>query len=233
MKTQILTGTCLLAVIAAFYVFSREERPKPNVTEPGVAKQVGPSGPAEKEPDIFAIAKAEANLPADYVLTPEQKEKIMSRREEILRKQRAKEMYPTEDELKIMLKTPVEFYGRVLDQFDQPVVGADIRCSWPFIGPQESPVNVLSSALHGDFEIRNIKAAALRISVYPPAGYAEEVRDSKRIQIAKAPDRLLNIFDLKNATPEQLENLPQFFLGGAESYKGDKAKPVIFRLKKL
>lgn len=232
MKMQILTGTCLLAVIAAFYLFSRDERLKPRATEPIAPKQVESPKPVEEEPDIFAIAKAEANLPADYVLTPEQKEKIMGRREEILRKQRAKEMGPTEEELGIMFETPVEFYGRVLDQFDQPVIGADIRCSWPFIGPLESPIKVLSSAPQGDFEIRNLKALALDLSVYPPPGYAEEVRDSKKIQIAKAPDRLLKKWDLRNATPEQLQNLPPL-IGGAESYKGDKSKPVIFRLKKL
>lgn len=238
MNTKILIGTSLLAVIAGIYIFSRDERPKPNATEPSAPKQVESTKPSEDEPDIFAIAKAEANLPADYVLTPEQKEKIMGRREEILRKQRAKEMNPTDEELKIMFDTPVEFYGQVLDQFDNPVIGAEITCewahpgSWGYMGPGYSPRKLRSDAPDGRFEISNLKAMRMSVAVYPPKGYDEQVRDEKEITIAKTPDRLQKKFDFKNATPEQLANFP--FLGrGPEAYKGDKAKPAIFRLKKL
>ena len=235
MKNRILIGTCLLATISAVYLMSRSGTLQPNPTEAGDPRQVASPQPIENEPDIFAIAKAEANLPADYVLTPEQREKILSRREEILRKQQAKEMMPTEEELKVMFDTPVEFYGQVLDQFDNPVVGANIRCSWGIHNPRSTPVQLLSPAPDGKFEILGHKALLINVSVYPPSGYDEQVKDSKKITIAQTPARLLKKLDLKNATPEQLEQLENFspFWGRPEAYKGDKAKPVIFRLKKL
>ena len=230
-KTRKLTvGSYALALIAIFFLATRNKEAKlgprsskeVEVSQPGIDES-GEEAQLVKEAIKQAITAAK--LPPDYVPTSEEREKIIS-------KVRARAMGPTEEELGIMFETPVEVYGRVLDQFDQPVIGADIRCSWPFIGPLESPIKVLSSAPQGDFEIRNLKALALDISVYPPPGYAEEVRDSKKIQIAKAPDRLLKKWDLRNATPEQLQNLAPL-IGGAESYKGDKSKPVIFRLKKL
>ena len=234
MKTQILTGICLLSVIAGICMFSSGEGPKPKAIKPSAPKQVESSKPAEEEPDIFAIAKAEANLPADYVLTPEQKDKILGRREEILRKQRAKEMHPTDAELKTMFNTPVEFYGQVLDQFDNPVIGANITCewahpgSWGYMGLGYTPRKLQSNAPDGRFEISNLKAMRMSVAVYPPLGYDEQVRDKKEITTAKTPDRLL-----KYATPEQIAIFSPFLGRGPEAYKGNKAKPVIFRLKKL
>lgn len=232
MKNRIVIGTCLLATISAVYLMSRSGTLQPNPTESGAPRQVASPQPIENEPDIFAIAKAEAKLPADYVLTPEQREKILNRREEILKNQQAKEMVPTEEELKVMFDTPVEFYGQVLDQFDSPVVGANVRCSWGIHNPRSTAVELLSSAPDGKFEIIGHKALLINIAVYPPSGYDEKVKDSKQIRIAQTPARLLKKLDLKNATPEQLENLSPFW-GRPEAYKGDKAKPVIFRLKKL
>lgn len=183
-----------------------------------------------REEEVFvneAIKQAleEAKLPADHPVTAEQRERILT-------KARARAMEPTGDELKIMFETPVEFYGRLLDQFDQPVIGADIRCSWPFMGPQDSARKLKSSAPDGQFQILGLKAISINVSVYPPTGYEETVRDSKEIRISKTPERLMRKFDLQNATPEQLESLHPLW-GRPEAYKGDMAKPVIFRLKKL
>lgn len=226
-------------MLAAVYFFSSDQKSEPS--PPGVSspQQVETSKPAEQEVDIFAIAKAEAKLPADYVLTPEQREQILSRWDERVRRQQAKEMSPTEEELKIMFNTPVEFYGQVLDQFGDPVIGAEITCgwahpgSWGYMGPGYSPRRLRSNAPDGRFEISDLKAMRMSVDVYPPAGYDEQVRDNKEITIAKTPDRLLKYFDFKNATPEQIANFSPFLGRGPEAYNGDKAKPVIFRLRKL
>jgi hypothetical protein len=77
------------------------------------------------------------------------------------------EFLPTMEELKIMSKTPVEFYGRVLDQNNAPVPGTKISCSWPYMGSMHSPVRVLTGP-DGCFEITGLKAISISISVRPP-----------------------------------------------------------------
>jgi hypothetical protein len=131
-----------------------------------------------------------------------------------------------------MFGTPVEFYGQVLDQFDKPVIGAKIRCNWSYMGPGDTPKEMQSIASDGTFDLSGFKASAIRISVNPPEGYDEYVSDSKKIQIAKAPDRILQNEDYKKMSPELREQMLVVH-GAAEVYKGDKSTPVIFRLKKL
>lgn len=237
MKMKILVMACASGAVALLLVLHSN---KGTDLAPPTSPEVVESAQASKENSVEddslmkeAIKKAitDAGLPPDYVPTQEERDKIVA-------KVRAKEMHPTEEELKIMIDTPVEFYGQVLDQFGNPVIGAEIRCewahpgSWGYMGPGYSPRKLRSNAPDGRFEISSLKAMRISVAVYPPTGYDEQVRDGKEIRIAQTPPRLLKKIDLKNATPEQLENLPPSW-GRPEAYKGDKAKPVIFRLKKL
>lgn len=141
------------------------------------------------------------------------------------------ELMTTPEEMKAMLVTPVEFYGQVLDQFDQPVVGAKIRCSWAFMGSLDA-ARELESDASGKFEIVKMKAHSIGVSVYPPSGYDEQVRDSQSIMIAKAPERVLTNENYKKFSPELKKSL-EGKLGLEEAYKGDQTKPMIFRLRKL
>lgn len=141
-------------------------------------------------------------------------------------------LMPTMEELSAMGETPVEFYGQVLDQFDQPVVGANIHCSWPFMGPPDAPVKIQSAAPAGLFEVFGPKAMAIHVSASPPPGYDESVSDSKNFQIAKAPERVLKSEVYKKMPLEGKAQLAQSGVVG-DPYKPDKTKPVIFRLKKL
>jgi hypothetical protein len=140
-------------------------------------------------------------------------------------------MTNTTEELEAMFVTPVEFYGQILDQFDQPVVGANIRCSWAGMGSMDAAKELKSDA-NGKFEIVNMKSYSIGVSVYPPSGYDEQVRDRKDIMIAKAPERVLKNENYKKFSPELKKSL-EGKIGREEAYKGDKTKPVIFRLKKL
>ena len=141
------------------------------------------------------------------------------------------ELMTTPEEMKAMLVTPVEFYGQVLDQFDQPVVGAKIRCSWAFMGSLDA-ARELESDASGKFEIVKMKAHSIGVSVYPPSGYDEQVRDSQSIMIAKAPERVLTNENYKKFSPELKKSL-EGKLGLEEAYKGDQTKPMIFQLRKL
>lgn len=230
MKIKILFGSFVVVIIAAllFCVLRKTNTAPPNPPiAVGSAQKVRDDRIEEEQFVIEAIKKAiaDANLPPEYVPTQEERDRIVA-------KARAKEMSPTEEELKIMFDTPFEFYGQVLDQFDNPVVGAEIRCTWGFHNPRSTPVELLSRAPDGKFEVLGHKTLLISVSVYPPSGYDETVKVSKNIGIAQTPARLLKKFDLKNATPEQLENFSPFW-GRPEAYKGDKTKPMIFRLKKL
>jgi hypothetical protein len=163
-----------------------------------------------------------------HVFTAEEIEKLKRKKlgkdiEELITK--------TPEEWMAMCVTPVEFYGQVLDQFDQPVVGAKIRCSWPFMSSLDAPKELKSDA-NGKFEIVDMKSYSIGVSVYPPAGYDENVSDFKDVMIAKAPERVLTNENYKKFSPELKKSL-EGKIGLEEAYKGDKTKPVIFRLKKL
>jgi hypothetical protein len=140
-------------------------------------------------------------------------------------------MTKTPDEWGAMCVTPVEFYGQVIDQFDQPVVGAKIKCYWSFMGSMDAAKEFESNA-NGKFDIVNMKSLSISVYVDPPTGYDEQVRDHKNIMIAKAPDRVLTNENYKKLSPELKLEL-EGKIGREEAYKGDKTKPVIFRLKKL
>lgn len=227
MRFKLIIGICVLFVAASVYLLNTGGKPTP--TKPDTTEEVelakGKEMERKTQPDAFAKAIAEANLPSDYELTAEEREKILN-------KERQKAVLPTMEELKIMMDTPVEFYGQVLDQFDQPVVGASIRCSWPYMGPMDSALELQSTAPNGQFEIAGIKAFSIGVSVYPPPGYDEQVSDSKNIQIAKAPERIMQNELYKNLPLQEKEQLARL-RGVGEAYKPDKAKPMIFRLKKL
>jgi hypothetical protein len=137
----------------------------------------------------------------------------------------------TEEDLKTMFDAAVEFYGRVLDQHDNPVKGAKIRCSWPFMGPQQNARELLTDE-NGRFEVKDLKAIAVKISVYPPHGYqrlpAEEGKPTDFIQIADPPDRIKR-HEYYKALPHEMKS--QMLI--AEAYKPDKNKPMTFRLQRL
>lgn len=235
MKTKYFIVVFILFIgIAAYLLMDVESLPTnssartekaPTSADVPLPSQVTQSNQEETDFSSVLTDQEKALLANGYVLTGEQREKLLKRKHQ-------KDLAPTMEELKVMIETPVEFYGQVLDQFDQPVVGAMITCYWGIYGDRSVPVKLQSAAPSGMFEIMNLKAFSIHVYVDPPVGYDEQVRDSKKIQIAKAPDRLLKKWNLKNATPEQLKNVPAF-IGGPETYKGDKTKPVIFRLKKL
>lgn len=162
-----------------------------------------------------------------YVLTKEDIERLKRKKQ----RKDMQELLPTVEELEKMVVTPVEFYGQVLDQFDQPVIGAEIICYWAYFGSQDSPRKIQSDAA-GKFQIIDMIAYSISVSVNPPPGYDEQIRDSKDVMIAKTPERVLTNENYKKLSPELKLEL-EGKIGREEAYKGDKTKPVIFRLKKL
>jgi hypothetical protein len=241
MKTNAIIGIALVSVAITAYLFVWDRPPSiPAANASGGTEKMAASADIPHMPSAAAISQSNKDL-TDFgsMLTPQEKERLaegyvltVEDKERLLRRMRQAESVPTMDELEVLMDTPVEFFGQVLDQFDQPVVGAEINCSWSFMAPHESPLKLQSLAPNGEFEIRGLKAISIHVFVSPPKGYDEKVDDSRRIRIAKFPERILNSENYKRMTPEQKEQLVDV-QGPAEAYKGDRARPATFRLKKL
>jgi hypothetical protein len=241
MKNKTIIGIISLSVGLVTYLLwnSGFKTPPATRTEKNEEKQVSKqkttsdSASQADEPEfdyMSVLSEAEqAHVKSTgHVFTKEDIEKLKRKK---LGKDIQELMTKKPEEWEAMLVTPVEFYGQVLDQFDQPVVGAKIRCSWAFMGSLDAAKELESDA-YGKFEIVNMKAYSIGVSVYPPSGYDEEISDFKDVMIAKAPERVLTNENYKKFSPELKKSLEEK-LGLEEAYKGDKTKPVIFRLKKL
>jgi hypothetical protein len=241
MRVKIFVGICILASSCGIYYLLHGQSPSPPLHNPALTTKNEHVSADAQSPSSSGSVPHSKQIESDFssVLTPQERDLLATgytltpeEREQLSRRKRQKDFVPTLEEIAVMGETPVEFYGQVLDQFDSPVVGAKIRCTWGIYGQQVSPVETKSAAPNGQFEIVGIKAVSIGVSVYPPPGYDEQVKVSKDIQIAKTPDRILKNEDYKKLTHEQKELMTRSH-GSAEAYKGDKAKPVIFRLKNL
>jgi hypothetical protein len=64
-------------------------------------------------------------------------------------------------------KMPIEFYGKVVDQFDQPVIGAEVELNWTtVVGPIPDPKKSIFTGSDGRFEVTGIQGKGITISVY-------------------------------------------------------------------
>jgi uncharacterized GH25 family protein len=63
-------------------------------------------------------------------------------------------------------KMPIEFYGKVVDQFDQPVAGAEVELNWTtVVGPIPDPKRIIFTDANGRFEVTGIQGKSLWIAV--------------------------------------------------------------------
>jgi len=69
------------------------------------------------------------------------------------------------------VKVPLEFYGKVLDQHDQPVVGAKIEIRLNVADDQGSKERDLVSHIDGTFSLVGIRGKYVFVDVYAPNGY--------------------------------------------------------------
>ena len=245
MKTKIIISVISLILGLMTYVlwnFNSRSTPSINVARSAEPKAES-QGQRAQMPSISSSQVDEAEIDYNSLLSEDEKAHMLATGHVLTEEDRKKlkrrklgndieALMLTPEEIEIMMETPVEFYGQVLDQFDQPVIGAYIRCSWPYMRPPEAPLKMQTAAPDGVFEVLGLKALSIHVSVYPPPGYDEQISESKDIQIAKAPERVLKNEDYKKMP---LEGKAQLAKSGVveEPYKPDKTKPVIFRLKKL
>lgn len=63
-------------------------------------------------------------------------------------------------------KMPIEFYGKVIDQFSQPVEGAKVVLNWTtVIGPVPDPKTIIFTDSNGRFELKGVQGKVLLVDV--------------------------------------------------------------------
>ena len=77
--------------------------------------------------------------------------------------------YTAKHDADFQWKTPIEFYGRVLDQHQQPVIGARVKVQWSTIGA--TPERDLLTDSDGKFHITGINGKGISAMVICPPGY--------------------------------------------------------------
>ena len=63
-------------------------------------------------------------------------------------------------------KMPIEFYGKVVDQFGQPVVNAEVVLNWTtVVGPIPDPKKSIFTGPDGKFEIKGIQGKGMSVNI--------------------------------------------------------------------
>ena len=78
-------------------------------------------------------------------------------------------MYTDKHDPQFQWKTPINFYGRVIDQHGLPVVGSKVKMVWSAIG--ETPERDLLTDSMGKFQITGINGKGISAMVICPPGY--------------------------------------------------------------
>jgi hypothetical protein len=97
-------------------------------------------------------------------------------------------------------KIPIEFYGKVIDQFSNGVAGATVDLGWTtVIGPSPDPERTILSGPDGRFSITGIQGRRLTVSIRKE-GYVYVGKDSiKSFEYAEFFDNLFHVPDPNNA----------------------------------
>jgi len=118
----------------------------------------------------------------------------------------AKRLRQTEDareQAKNEWRTPIEFYGKVVDENTNPVANEDIHFVWTDLSPQGTTEKQTLSDENGLFLLRNVTGKALGVQVSKMGYYAYKTFP-----------------------------VGFFYAGENQNFVPDAANPIIFRLKK-
>jgi hypothetical protein len=104
------------------------------------------------------------------------------------------------------IQPPIEFYGKVLDEEEQPVVGASVEFVWTHVHPEADFKKDASSGADGSFSLTAVDGCALDVHVSKQGYY---------------PVKGLN-----------RDNFNYVALPGSNPLQPDPASPIIFYLRK-
>jgi hypothetical protein len=104
-------------------------------------------------------------------------------------------------------KMPIAFYGRVVDQYGQPVTGAEVELNWTTVtGPIPDPKKSIFTGPNGQFAVTGIQGKGITISV-SKGGY--------------------------NRTPDWIQSFECAAFFNDNFYVPDPNNPVLFHLRKI
>jgi hypothetical protein len=77
-------------------------------------------------------------------------------------------------------KTPIEFYGKVLDQNEQPVPGVEVSMNWTDMSPNGTSAATVTTDAEGRFSITGIQGKNFGVRSLKKDGYLEAVKSNPR-----------------------------------------------------
>ena len=101
-------------------------------------------------------------------------------------------------------KMPIEFYGIVLDQFDQPVAGADVSMTWTTDGGTRT--NKIKSGEDGKFSLSDASGKRLSVSVLK-LGYARTTSWTQSFDYSSFSDDTFHVPDSANPVVFKVQKL--------------------------
>lgn len=125
---------------------------------------------------------------------------------------------PSQELIEALARTPVVFFGRVLDETGEPVKGAEVKVSAMNLRSQSD--HPATTDQDGRFSVGGFEAAGLKVFVVPPKGYRRTTESKREVQIAD----LSGIdFGLSEAAKSKIPR----------PYKPDEKNPMLFYLEKI
>lgn len=103
----------------------------------------------------------------------------------------------TKEDKKWEWKIPITFYGKVIDQFDMPVVGANVRISWTNLSVKGSSERELVSDARGLFAVSGINGKHLGVNEIRKEGYANSAVNPRGFEYAAFFDESYYVPDAK------------------------------------
>jgi hypothetical protein len=103
----------------------------------------------------------------------------------------------TADDKKWEWKVPIEFYGRIIDQFGDPVGAARVHVSWTDLSDQGTTERELFSDENGSFLINGVMGKRLTVNLIQKEGYESAARNFRSFEYAAFFDQNYHVPDPK------------------------------------
>jgi hypothetical protein len=121
-------------------------------------------------------------------------------------------------------KMPIEFYGKVLDQFGQPVAEVEVELNWTtVIGPIPDPKKTILTDSNGRFAVTDIQGKGITVSVSKD-GYESESDWIQSFEYAAFFQNDFHIPDRNNPVIFHLHKL----MGAEPMYQFEMSKEIAF-----
>ncbi len=117
-------------------------------------------------------------------------------------------------------KTPISFYGKVVDENEQPVEGVEAHFSWTDLSPNGTSQAVALSDAQGLFLLDGVKGYFLSVDVEKEGYYTSKAKNQTGFQYADKGDRFYHVPDSSNPVIFHLR-------------KKGEAEPMVFFERKI